>query len=285
MSKLSHYLFYPLALTLAYLIVHDSAEGDRLLRLAAEMQSMSGAATLAWEALLERLSFSWYSGASDLADAYHHVVTQGSATVGRAIQLSLGLFALSTVQLLYIFTSTRRSAATLAWHLNLTAALTLGVGIVAPMLTVTALAEIPVLGEVILRYETKSILTTVRDLGASGDTLLAAIIATFSIVVPLTKVALLTVVSWHAGPRWRRRGLRMLHAIGKWSMADVFVVAVLVAFLALNKDAHSDAEIGLGLYFFAAYCALSMSATQLLTVSIPNQLLPALNRAKDDAPP
>ena len=65
------------------------------------------------------------------------------------------------------------------------------------------------------------------------------------------------------GAALHRRCIELLHAVGKWSMADVFVVAVLVAFLAAGKDAYRSAHLGPGLYAFAAYCLLSMLAAQL----------------------
>jgi len=64
--------------------------------------------------------------------------------------------------------------------------------------------------------------------------------------------------------RWRRAHAGALAALGRWSLTDVFVVAVLVAFLAADKARASTAELGLGLYFFAGYCALSQLATRWL---------------------
>ena len=52
--------------------------------------------------------------------------------------------------------------------------------------------------------------------------------------------------------------MRLVHAIGKWSMADVFVVAVLLAMLALGRDPATRAATGPGLYFFAGYCLLAL---------------------------
>ena len=41
-------------------------------------------------------------------------------------------------------------------------------------------------------------------------------------------------------------------------MTDVFVVAILLAFLANKSNELTDARLGPGLYFFAAYGLLSM---------------------------
>jgi uncharacterized paraquat-inducible protein A len=46
--------------------------------------------------------------------------------------------------------------------------------------------------------------------------------------------------------------------IGKWSMVDVFVVAVFLVYLTANKGDVSRAEVEVGLYFFLAYVIVSM---------------------------
>ena len=68
-----------------------------------------------------------------------------------------------------------------------------------------------------------------------------------------------------------RDGLLWLNAtLSKWSMADVFVVGVFVAFLAANairKEAgllSFQAELGLGFYCFLGYCILSILSSQIL---------------------
>jgi paraquat-inducible protein A len=82
----------------------------------------------------------------------------------------------------------------------------------------------------------------------------------------------------------RRRLVRVVDSIGKWSMADVFVVAVFLAFLATRDQAqantfmvpvlvqqvevametHLTSTLGPGFYFFLSYCLLSILWTQLL---------------------
>ncbi len=58
--------------------------------------------------------------------------------------------------------------------------------------------------------------------------------------------------------------------ISKWSMADVFVIGVFVAYLAANAVEKEgglltfEAQLGSGFYYFLGYCLLSILATQLL---------------------
>jgi hypothetical protein len=55
-------------------------------------------------------------------------------------------------------------------------------------------------------------------------------------------------------------------------MADVFVVAVLVAYFAASDDEFSEAQVGLGLYYFAAYCLLSQYATHKLVTAVDGDI-------------
>jgi len=74
----------------------------------------------------------------------------------------------------------------------------------------------------------------------------------------------------------RRSGtLRSVAAIAKWSMADVFVVALFIAYLAAqaSQSAPGDAgaptiaftaAVGAGFYWFAGYCLFSLASQQFI---------------------
>lgn len=120
---------------------------------------------------------------------------------------------------------------------------------------------------------TRSIFGTQRDtimsgvayLWGSGSWTIALIVFVASVAVPLLKLFSLTllVVSvqhrWRWDPHQRTRLYRLLEAIGRWSMLDVYVVTVLVALV----QAQSLAAIspGSGVLAFAAVVILSMLAT------------------------
>ncbi|NKC11139.1 MAG: hypothetical protein GKR94_02710 [Gammaproteobacteria bacterium] len=140
------------------------------------------------------------------------------------------------------------------------AAICLGVGIFAPMLSIVAQRDVPLLGQVVLAYESKGVAATVAALYQRGHLIIALILGLFSIVIPITKL-LLTAVAM--GPsRLAKPARHAIHLIGKWSMTDVFVVAVLLAFLAGGASGNTDAWVGHGLWFFAAYALLSFIAAQ-----------------------
>ena len=112
--------------------------------------------------------------------------------------------------------------------------------------------------------QTRSIIGSVRRLYEVGSPLPATLILLFSVIVPLGKGAL---VAWamFLGDDSRRRTLRLVEAIAKWSMADVFVVALFIAYLAARASTTTQgstapplvafsAHFGAGFYWFAAYC-------------------------------
>ncbi len=81
----------------------------------------------------------------------------------------------------------------------------------------------------------------------------------FSIVVPITKLVLLFVLSAptrHVGQRDRTSIYKLVEFIGRWSMVDVLLVAILVAFVKLG-DLVSVTP-GPGVAFFGAVVILSL---------------------------
>ena len=57
---------------------------------------------------------------------------------------------------------------------------------------------------------------------------------------------------------------RFIDSISKWSMADVFLVGVYVAFLSAKATDNLDAEIHQGFYYFAAYCLVSIASLHFM---------------------
>ena len=125
-------------------------------------------------------------------------------------------------------------------------------------------------GQLQVYTSTRSIWGTVESLAATGNLPVALLIVFFSLVIPIFKL-LLQVISLLITPydlRWQL--LRLNAALSKWSMADVFVMGLLVAFLAGNAaDQTGDmlimhANLGSGFYYFLAYCVFSVAAGSVM---------------------
>lgn len=125
---------------------------------------------------------------------------------------------------------------------------------VLPILTTTQLGQ----------TESNTILGGVVYFVDTGDLLLAAVIFTASIIVPLTKLLVLSylLISIQRGSRWRpqdrTRLYRMVELIGPWSMLDVFVVALMVSLVHAGALANIEAEPAA--LFFAAVVVITMFA-------------------------
>ena len=141
-------------------------------------------------------------------------------------------------------------------------------GLLQPMLTITASVTMMGTTREIFR-ETQSILQAVRSLHESGNSFVAGLILLFSVIVPFLKGVAFFVI---LGLRRRATGFRLyltVRSLSKWSMADVFVVGIFIAFLAARATDNLDALAGVGFYWFASYCLVSNLAFQILEVRSP----------------
>lgn len=110
-----------------------------------------------------------------------------------------------------------------------------------------------------------TILSGVVYLWLSGSRLLALVVLVASVVVPLLKLVILTLllVSVHRRSTWRLRQrtrlYRLVEVVGRWSMLDVFVVALLAALV--RAGALASVIPGGGAMAFAAVVVLTMFAS------------------------
>lgn len=122
--------------------------------------------------------------------------------------------------------------------------------------------------------KTRSILQTAQELYSNDHLPVALLIVIFSVIVPLLKALILLSMLLPISTSVRLGLLTLSNAISKWSMADVFVIAIFVAFLAGNGIQESrglvdfEASLGIGFWYFLAYCLLSISGTQLLSAGL-----------------
>jgi paraquat-inducible protein A len=132
-------------------------------------------------------------------------------------------------------------------------------GLIAPVIT---------LRKFVLVENTFSVLSGVAELLLQGQFFLFLLLTGFSVVLPLLKLRVLyRLVSRNEAMQDRgRKLLHWMHLYGKWSMLDVFVVAVLV--VAVKLGVLVDVEMRYGLYAFAASVLLTMFITsRVVTLS------------------
>ena len=136
------------------------------------------------------------------------------------------------------------------------AAVLLVAGWILPLMTVNRLLVLD---------DQVSILTSTWLLFREGHYFLFAVIAVFSIVFPALKL-ITAVFVWYrldlAKPGLSRT-LDLIDGLGRWSMLDVFVVALTV--VAVEVSLVTDVALHPGLYCFTAAVVLSMIAVRRMT--------------------
>lgn len=124
----------------------------------------------------------------------------------------------------------------------------------------------------------------VLELAAMGEWFVAGVIFFASVIIPVAKFIVIALVALRIGrlsPRDREVAdelLGLVELIGRWSMVDVFVVAILSALVQLG--AAATIEPG-----FAAICfALAVVFTMLSAQAIDPRLIFRDREAKGDGP-
>jgi len=121
-------------------------------------------------------------------------------------------------------------------------AVALGFGLCLPLIYVE---------KMVFWDNTYSVVTGVFGLYDDGEHFLAGLVFFFSFVFPIAKLTLLLWI-WFVPMSGAHRGdwLARLSALGKWSMLDVFIVAILV--VASKLGALADVSTEDGIYWFAS---------------------------------
>jgi paraquat-inducible protein A len=117
----------------------------------------------------------------------------------------------------------------------------------------------------VLQHQIRSIASVIGELFSTGHWIFAGFIVLFSVITPLTKIVLTYLATLTSSSAKNLKISKFLKAIGKWSMADVFVAAILLACYTLKSGQGTQVIPCRGLYYFAGYCLVSMITTSVLT--------------------
>jgi uncharacterized paraquat-inducible protein A len=146
-----------------------------------------------------------------------------------------------------------------------------------------------------------SLLQTVQELWQGERLLVAGLIFFFSVCIPLIKSLLVSWAYFMKNTHLEQKIYSFVSQIGKWSMADVFVVAIFLAMLSTNhsETANSKAlvlfgfkmdlvissetlsHVGAGFYYFIGYCILSLLASQISQSSLSDRAISAGELSSD----
>ncbi|MCB9222562.1 MAG: paraquat-inducible protein A [Crocinitomicaceae bacterium] len=122
-------------------------------------------------------------------------------------------------------------------------------------------------GRVYFLYQNKSVLELIKLLYMGGNYFVAIIILIFSIVFPTVKLLTSSMVFFAPGSRYSKQAVTVIDKLGKWSMADVFVSSVFLAYFSfanMNVGVDTGASTLIGLYFFVAFVVFSIGSGRFL---------------------
>lgn len=132
-------------------------------------------------------------------------------------------------------------------------------GLILPMVTL----KVNAMG-ITIYAKTQSIVQAAQTLYQNDNTFTAFLILFFSILVPFLKALILLVCFVLKNNELRQKLFTFIVRIGKWSMADVFVVGTLIAYLAGKGTSELESGLNEGFYYFTAYCLVSILALEFL---------------------
>jgi len=213
--------------------------------------------------LLEKITFNWYDGYTESVNELKQLKLKSEKYNKNSFRFSkafLGLVLLSII--LYMVGKNRA----LLSGLIILSIIALVTGWFSPILEITAYQEIPILGNTIFQYESKSIISALYKMVDSKQYVIAAIIMLFTVITPIIKTLLLLTMSLKERLHLSSKTINVMSLIGKWSMLDVFVVAIIVTYFSLKATGKTDANIQIGVYYFSIYVILSMICTYIISI-------------------
>jgi hypothetical protein len=168
------------------------------------------------------------------------------------------------------------------------------IGVITPMLEISAYStnltiplkfSVPFIGEVDIPdkvfegrmyyyFQSKSVIDLINVLLESKNYVVAVSIFGFSVLVPFIKLTLSALLLLSQPFRDSGLAKKTVGRIGKWSMADVFVVATFLSYLSfsnMNTGIDTEANTLVGLYFFLAYCVLSIASSQFIELTVKEE--------------
>lgn len=222
------------------------------------------------------------------------IITTRTAGLDHTLRTCYTLMGIASCVLLLLALTARSGDRVPLAGLILAGLCLLVIGLQLPMIDIEARIsrfELVLLGEhvdfrdQILFHQSKSILQVVQVLMKERKPelmLVAALVFAFSVVLPTLKLSLSVITLLRGGEVRGRFANWLMYKAGKWSMADVMVVAIFMAFIGFNGVVDSqlttmeeyassihvlttnNSVLEVGFYLFTAYCLIGLISSALL---------------------
>jgi hypothetical protein len=257
--------YLAIAAALATTIIQQVNFGFRQEQRAAELRSVRGSV----HAFAQRLKQAAHSGLDwSRADAtrlredrsVESLVTAARRARSRAALASWIFIAVSG---LFILLAHHRGHPTTI-GLGLVSATSLVIGLFAPALLVVVQQPVPLLGEPTWS-EAKSIASASIGLLTSSNWPVGLILILCGILIPTVKLLALNAALILKSGRTRRVLAATAQLCGRWGMADVLALALVVSCLSLRGTPLSHARLEIGAWFYSAHAVLAILAGHLVS--------------------
>ena len=220
-----------------------------------EQLDMQGNFKTVSKRVFEAITFSWYDGYTEQLEDLQTLKKEGE-DYRNGYLIYLMIFAVLMLVGLFLYLMNKSHHTLFAFLLM--SIVSLIVGLFAPILAIVAYEDVPVLGQTVFQYESKSILTALYKLFENGQYVIAGIILLFTVIMPVLKSLLMGLIIYGRKLHFSQYSIQMLKNIGKWSMLDVFVIAIIVTYFSSKQTGATDASLEPGVYFFTMYVISSM---------------------------
>lgn len=212
--------------------------------------------------ILEKITFSLYDGYSESVNELKALKTKSEKYDKNAYRFTKAFIGIVLLSLVLYFMGKHMVLLICLISLSIIALIT---GWFSPILEITAYQDIPMLGNTIFQYESKSIISALEKIFAQEQYGIAAIILLFTVITPIIKTIIMLTISFRRKLHLSSKRIKFLSIVGKWSMLDVFVVAIVVTYFSMKSSGQTDANLQIGVYYFSVYVMLSMICTVILT--------------------
>lgn len=231
---------------------------EEMSRIIVERHNVTQLSTNKLKKLGDLLSLGFYDGYDKVLKEQKKQIETQQFFKERATRYTLYAMGAAALLLLFYFVMTLQAYTV---TVSLAALMALAGGLLMPIMMMSIHKEVQYLGDVVLQMESKGVLGSIGKLFEGHDYVVGGALLLFSIALPLLKTLSMLFVALFVRIKAVHPIVHFFKLLGKWSMADVFVVATFLVYLSGSKGEMSRAEVQVGLYFFLAYVILSMIAS------------------------
>ncbi len=179
------------------------------------------------------LSLGFYDGYDEVLKEQKELIETQALFKQKAVQYTLYAMGVAVLLLLLYFVMTVQAFTV---TVNLTALIALAGGLLMPIMMMSIHKDVQYIGEVVLMMESKGVLGSIAKLFESHDYVVGGALLLFSILLPLLKTLSMLFVALFIKNKSAQTVVQFFKMLGKWSMADVFVVATFLVYLSGNNE-------------------------------------------------